>query len=128
MKKVIENLLELQKFHFDEASGATVERRMAELRAGVPPQVIAHFDRLLEHGKKGVAVIRGQVCGECHMQVPRNTVLILMRDLDIQICENCGRYLYLAETAATPAEPVVEKKPVKKPVKRKRKAKAAPEE
>jgi predicted nucleic acid-binding Zn-ribbon protein len=104
MKEIIKNLLELQTMDFASAIGTATERRQAELRARIPAPILSHYDRLRARGKKGVAVIKGQVCAECHVQVPRNTVLILMHDTDIQICENCGRYLCLPEHAA-PAQP-----------------------
>lgn len=111
MKKLIENLFELQTLERGAAGGAGASPRIAELRALVPAQILGHYDRLLARGKKGVSVIKGQVCGECHVQVPRNTVLTLMNNADIQICENCGRYLCLPENVnpAVPPQPAPKK-------------------
>ena len=111
MKKLIENLFELQTLERGAADGTAPSTRIAELRAIVPAQILGHYDRLMARGKKGVAVIKGQVCGECHMQVPRNTVLTLMNNADIQICENCGRYLCLPEhvNPAVPPAPAPKK-------------------
>ncbi len=118
MKKTIENLLELQNLEGSGTAKAPGKQRLAELRTRIPAPILTHYDRLMARGKKGVAVIKGQVCGECHVQVPRNTVLILMNGTDIQICGNCGRYLWLPEPLP-PAEPPV------KPKKTKTKTKAA---
>jgi predicted nucleic acid-binding Zn-ribbon protein len=104
MKNIIENLLKLQSHEFSGATGPAAKKRLAELRTPISPPILAHYDRLVARGKKGVAVIRHQVCSECHVQVPRNTVLILMHGDDIQICENCGRYLCLPEHV-NPAQP-----------------------
>jgi predicted nucleic acid-binding Zn-ribbon protein len=104
MKNIIENLLKLQSHEFSGATGPAAKKRLAELRTPIPPPILAHYDRLVARGKKGFAVIRHQVCSECHVQVPRNTVLILMHGDDIQICENCGRYLCLPEHV-NPAQP-----------------------
>ncbi len=73
------------------------EARIARLRAKIPAQILGHYDRLLARGKKGISVIHRQICSACHVQVPRNTVLTLMHGTDIQVCENCGRYLCLPE-------------------------------
>ena len=119
MKILIENLLKLQAIELGGAPAAP-KKRAAELRAGIPAPILVHYDRLMARGKKGVAIIKGQTCGECHVQVPRNTVLILMNGTDIQLCENCGRYLCLPEQVnpVTPAEPPVKIKKIKtKPVK-----------
>jgi hypothetical protein len=47
--------------------------------------------------------------------VPRNTVLTLMHGADIQICENCGRYLCLPEPVNPATPPVKTKKTKTKP-------------
>jgi predicted nucleic acid-binding Zn-ribbon protein len=115
MKKLIENLFELQTLESGKPPAAKAAKCIAALRTEIPAQILAHYDRLLARGKKGVAVIKGQVCSACHMQVPRNTVLTLMNNVDIQICGNCGRYLCLPEhvspvQAPPPAPPAKARK------------------
>ncbi len=99
MKKLIENLLKLQTLEFDETAGARREGRIAELRAQIPAQILGHYDRLVARGKKGLAAVRNEVCTGCHMHVPRAVILTLMHGDDIQLCDCCGRYLYLPEQA-----------------------------
>ena len=115
MKNLIENLLKLQTIEFGGAAQAQSEKPRSELRATIPLPIISHYDRLMARGKKGVAVIKGQTCGECHVQVPRNTVLILMNGTDIQLCGNCGRYLCLPEHVAPATPPMKTKKTKAKP-------------
>ena len=115
MKQIIENLLKLQTIEFGAAAGAATKKPDAELRAKIPVPILVHYDRLMVRGKKGVAVIKGQTCGECHVQVPLNTVLILMNGTDIQLCGNCGRYLCLPEHVAPATPPVKTKKTKAKP-------------
>ena len=112
MKALIENLLKLQALEFD-VTVAKTDARIAELRGKVPAQILAHYERLVARGKKGVAVVRNDVCTGCHVHVPRAVTLTLMRNDDIQICESCGRYLHLAEPVeAAPVQAT--KKPRKK--------------
>jgi predicted nucleic acid-binding Zn-ribbon protein len=99
MNELMQNLLKLQALEFDRPAEPDLAKRIAELRAKIPAPILGHYDRLMARGKKGVAAINHQVCTGCHVQVPRGTVLTLMHDDDLQICENCGRYLYLAEPA-----------------------------
>ncbi len=115
MKHIIENLLKLQTIQFGGAAGAETEKQTAALRALIPAPILAHHDRLVARGKKGVALIKGQTCGECHVQVPKNAVLILMQGSDIQLCGNCGRYLCLPEHVAPAQPPVKTKKTKSKP-------------
>ncbi len=110
MNELFQNLIKLQTLEFNEEKDARSEAAMAALRTQVPAQILAHYDRLVARGKKGVAAVRGQVCSGCHMQVPLGVVMTLRHGQDIQLCENCGRYLYLpadvgTETAETSAAP-----------------------
>ena len=118
MNEIIKILLQLQAWEFNGKAASAQAKQAAELRAQIPPPVLAHYDRLVARGKKGVALIRNQSsCSACHISVPRGVVLTLMHNTDVQLCESCGRYLYLPEAAAIP-EPAVAKKiskPARKP-------------
>ena len=119
MNATIENLLKLQSIEFGNQKGS--EKQIAELRGTIPEPILGHYDRLRARDKKGVAVVRNQVCTGCHMRLPIGVITILMQDRDIHLCDSCGRYLYLELPAPAPAEPA----PVKAPKKRKTKAVAA---
>lgn len=114
MNKIIDSLLKLQSLEFDEPVEADTEKRIAELRAKIPAPVLGHYDRLMARGKKGVAAVRSQVCTACHMHIPRGAILTLMHGEDLQLCENCGRYLYLPEPIQLP-NPAADAKISKKP-------------
>jgi hypothetical protein len=115
MNDIIKILLQLQTLEINGKAAPGQEKLAAELRAKVPPPILAHYDRLVARGKKGVALIRNQSsCSACHISVPRNVVLTLMHNADVQLCESCGRYLYLPEPTASP-EPVAAPKKVAKP-------------
>ncbi|MGD0253362.1 MAG: C4-type zinc ribbon domain-containing protein, partial [Verrucomicrobiota bacterium] len=113
----------LQSLEFGETKEKNAAAAIAELRGKIPPQIIAHYDRLLARGKKGVAAVRNQVCTGCHMRVPIGVVATLMHDTDIQICESCGRYLYLVDSTGTTA-PAETAKP--KPARKARSPKKSP--
>ncbi len=121
MKALLQNLVTIQSLEFGVVKDKNAEASLAELRAKIPSQILGHYDRLVARGKKGVAALHGQVCSGCHMQVPLGVVMTLRRGDDIQLCESCGRYLYLppAEPVVAP-EPVVSPKPARKPRKTKR--------
>jgi predicted nucleic acid-binding Zn-ribbon protein len=97
MKEPLLSLLNLQTIEFSGIENAQTAKQAAELRAKIPPPLLAHYDRLRAREKKGLAAVRNQVCTGCHMQVPRALEITLMHETDIQVCENCGRYLYLPE-------------------------------
>lgn len=117
MNSTIQNLLKLQSIEFGEEKGT--EKQITELRTIIPEPILGHYDRLRVRDKKGVALVRNQVCTGCHMRLPIGVIATLMQDRDIQLCDSCGRYLYL-EIQATVSEPAVPVKPI-----RKRKSKVA---
>jgi predicted nucleic acid-binding Zn-ribbon protein len=99
MNNILQNLLKLQALDFGEAKPKSAEAQAAELRGNIPQPIMGHYDRLRVRGKKGVAVVRNQVCTGCHMHVPIGQITMLMRGEDVQLCESCGRYLYLPDPA-----------------------------
>lgn len=124
MTDLILNLLKIQSLDFHEP-GEVSESQRDELRGTVPQPVLAHYDRLVARGKKGVAIVRNQVCTGCHMRLPIGTINTLMQHQDIQLCDSCGRYLYLfPETAPAASEPASASKVATKPARKPRKKKA----
>ncbi|MGO8926682.1 MAG: C4-type zinc ribbon domain-containing protein [Limisphaerales bacterium] len=99
MNIILENLLKLQALDFGEVTAKNVEAQTAALRSNIPQPFIGHYDRLHVRGKKGIVAVRNQVCTGCHMHVPIGQITVLMRGEDIQLCESCGRYLYLPDPA-----------------------------
>jgi predicted nucleic acid-binding Zn-ribbon protein len=92
----MENLLALQQLEFGARKTGKVSER-ERLRSAIPEIILGNIDRLLARGKRGVSVIRQGVCTECHLRLPLGTLLTLARGEDLQLCGNCGRYLYLPE-------------------------------
>jgi predicted nucleic acid-binding Zn-ribbon protein len=120
MKTMMQNMLKLQSLEFGETKDAGTAAVIAELRSMIPLKILEHYDRLRARGKKGAAAVRNQVCGSCHMRVPLGVVMTLRHGQDIQLCENCGRYLYLPEDpVTTPMAMPPAPKPVRTPRRRK---------
>jgi predicted nucleic acid-binding Zn-ribbon protein len=123
VNELLQNLIKLQSLEFDEIEDPNAEKVITELRAKIPSQILGHYDRLVVKGKKGITMVRDQVCTGCHMRVPIGGIMALKHGEDIQLCESCGRYLYLAP--AVPAEPAKSKEPTtgSKPGRKPRKSK-----
>jgi hypothetical protein len=111
MKNVIELLFALQEIEMGPSpSSPQNEVDIRRLREKIPAPILAHYDRLLARGKKGVAVVRHGVCLACHLSLASGVYAQLIRAEDIVICGSCGRYLlYRPEDKPTeppPPEPV----------------------
>jgi predicted nucleic acid-binding Zn-ribbon protein len=103
--EIMKQMFELQTLEFDETVNPKTEARVASLRAKIPAPLLAHYDRLGDQGKKGVAVLRNQTCSGCHMRVTLAVVMDLKHGEDVCLCDNCRRYLYLREEAAPAPAP-----------------------
>ncbi len=130
MNELLNNLLKLQAIDFEETPVKFTPAEIEAARALIPPQILGHYDRLVARGKKGVALVRNQVCTGCHMRLPIGTINTLMQGTDIRLCDTCGRYLYLPPlTEEAPAAAVPQASgseiPIEKPAKRPRKRKTA---
>ena len=94
----MEQLLALQTIQFDLPPKTTEgQATLEKYRDQIPSPILAHYGRLVLRGKKGVAIARNGVCGECHLRIPSGTLAALAYDNEVQLCDNCGRYLYLPE-------------------------------
>src|SRR6266567_5301003 len=114
MNDVLLQLVKLQTLEFDSPENKVDETQVKDLRDRIPLPILSHYDRLRARGKRGIAVVRNQVCTGCHMLLPVGVVATLMHD-DVQLCDTCGRYLYLPEPAETQAvEQVAATKPAVK--------------
>ena len=119
MRKIMEHLLAIQN-HQLNARGHTpaVLAEMEQRRAEVPAPVLAHFERMIARGKKGVAAVRDGVCTECHLRLTTGKLANLAAGTDIWLCDNCGRYLYFsaAEKVGRSVIPSAKPLPGKRPV------------
>lgn len=73
------------------------------LRDEIPAPVLAHFLRLVEQGKKGVAPVNRGVCSGCHLRLPSGLTAMLADSSRVHLCENCGAYLLLVPADPAPA-------------------------
>jgi hypothetical protein len=117
MRTTVQNLYALQQLQLQTAPASPArDAEIQSLRQGIPNQILAHFDRLIAQGRKGVALVRSGVCRECHIRVPSGTAASLVQPKDLYLCENCGRYLLLPldEIQAAVESPAPLPSPVRK--------------
>jgi predicted nucleic acid-binding Zn-ribbon protein len=94
----MEQLLALQELQFAARSrNSEAKVEMQKLREKVPAPILAHYERLVSRGKKGVAIARKRVCSECHLRITGAKLVTLAYSDEVQLCDNCFRYLYLPE-------------------------------
>jgi predicted nucleic acid-binding Zn-ribbon protein len=126
MMQVLTNLVQLQGLGLEAEHQPSNADQIDQLRLTIPAAVLLNYDRLRARGKKGVAMVRHGVCGQCHMQVAVGQLALLRRQDNLYRCENCGSYLCLVDEPAPVLEmPPRGTKPVRKGRPRKLPAHAA---
>lgn len=74
---------------------AALESGRSECASAVEENVRSRYERLLRNRRRNavVGIDRG-VCGGCHVQLSRQTVVHCRAEQEIVHCPNCGRILY----------------------------------
>ena len=73
------------------------ELLIESLRANISANVLLQHYRLRARGRRSVAEIRHGVCSGCHMALPLGTQAEAKRQTALLKCENCGRFIFLAQ-------------------------------
>jgi hypothetical protein len=121
--RIVEALLALQKIEAQKPLTPEQETESRALRANVPEGILEKFNQLVGRGKKAVAVVRGGVCSECHLQLSSGTLASLAYTTEIHYCDHCGRFLYLPQDeplglASAASPPSTTKSPARNRAKR----------
>lgn len=97
------------------------------LRSQIPTSILKHHDRMRARDKTSVAPVRRGVCGACHLAIPIGHQASLRVPNDLNVCDNCGAFIYLADEELLPnaqSQSAISNKSsnksIKKSVKRKR--------
>ena len=74
---------------------AELEANRDELAEAVDSGIRSKYERLFKQKGQNVVVgIQHGVCGGCHMQLSRATIVTCQAEQEIVTCTNCGRILY----------------------------------
>ena len=89
----------------DEKLLAEQNARRDALRAGIAPDVLAHYDRLLHHRKTAVSEAREQKCAACNVLLRPQTYNEVKNNEQIMTCDSCSRILYYDPAHEAAPEP-----------------------
>lgn len=123
--QTIQNLIELHSLEDQLEHARTgktdIQTKVDAVRVKLIPNILGHHDRMRARGKRSIAEVRNGCCTACHMGLAIGILATLRHMDDIQICANCGRYLFLQaapepapEPAPAPEAPKVAAKPARK--------------
>jgi len=74
---------------------ATLDANRGDLAEAVDSSIRSKYERLAKQKGQNVVVgIQHGVCGGCHMQLSRATVVGCQAEQEVVTCTNCGRILY----------------------------------
>ena len=79
---------------------------IARLRSIIPASILGHHDRLIQRGKRSVVPVVNGVCSACHLRLPIGHAANLQSSQDLEVCDNCGAFIYLerSDDTSVPAD------------------------
>jgi predicted nucleic acid-binding Zn-ribbon protein len=86
----------VQKKHFNidpEEAAAALDEKIKELKQGLDPAIQQRCERGFPTLGRMVVPVIGGVCYGCFVSIPTSRVGDGSRD--IEICESCGRFIYV---------------------------------
>ncbi len=90
----------------DERELAEWKAKRDQYRAGVPSDLLQHYDRVVRLRKTGLSEVRNQKCMACQVMLRPQTYNEVRSGEQVIICDSCQRILYF-----DPASEVVAEKP-----------------
>lgn len=94
----------IRRSNIPAGGSGTAAERINVLRRLIPTSMLRHYDHLKSRGKRSVAPITRGVCGSCHLAFPSGVLANLRRTSEtLNVCINCGAFVYLAEEEPTNA-------------------------
>lgn len=94
----------------DEKQLTEWKAKRAQLRAGVTPDLLRHYDRVVKLRRTGLSEVRDHKCMACQVMLRPQTYNEVRSGQTTIICDSCQRILYLdpasEESVEKPAAPV----------------------
>jgi uncharacterized protein len=78
----------------DEKELAKWQGQQQELRSGITPQVLDHYDRVIKVRKSAIAEARDQKCSACNVMLRPQTYDEIRSNEKIIVCDSCNRILF----------------------------------
>ncbi len=75
-----------------------LEKQEEEASAGIDPETVIKFRRIIKHNSNGIVAVRGNVCDGCHMVLPAQFANEVRHGDKILFCPYCSRILYYEES------------------------------
>lgn len=78
----------------DQKELAKWQGQRQELRSGITPQVLDHYDRVIKVRKSAIAEARDQKCSACNVMLRPQTYDEIRSNEKIIVCDSCNRILF----------------------------------
>ena len=80
------------------------------LRSILPAFILGHHDRKILMGKPSIAPVVNGVCSACHLSLPSGHANRLQSCQDLEVCDNCGTFIFLEVGSTLQPSPVRRKR------------------
>ncbi len=76
-------------------TGLEKQHEINRLRSIIPAFILGHHDRRIQMGKASIVAVVNGICSACHLSLPSGHVARLQSSQDLEVCDNCGTFIYL---------------------------------
>ena len=74
------------------------QHEITRLRSVLPTAILGHHDRMLQRGKRSIVPVMDGICSSCHLRLPISHISRLKCSQDLEVCDNCGAFIYFEPT------------------------------
>lgn len=75
------------------------------LRSIIPAFILGHHDRKIQQGKPSIVQVVNGICSACHLRLPIGHLARLQSSQDLEVCDNCGTFIFVESGAEPVAAP-----------------------
>jgi uncharacterized protein len=98
-----EKAIARQRTEEDEKELATWQAQRQQLRSGISPEVLNHYDRVKKVRRTAIAEARDQKCSACNVMLRPQTYDEIRSNEKIIVCDSCSRVLFYDPAHEPPA-------------------------
>lgn len=98
----------------DERLLAEQNARREDMRGGITPEVLEHYDRVFQHRKIAVSEARAQKCLQCNVLLRPQTYNDVRSNEQIVSCDSCGCILFYDPAHEAAPEPAARRRTPKR--------------
>lgn len=92
---------EAQRLPAANAERLNLDAQIAAVRGRLPVSILAYHDDRTKRSLPSVANLNGSSCGNCHLELPADTIRELAAPGRFSVCPSCGIFIWSGDDLGT---------------------------